>query len=252
MLLIVLTITSLHLPNMHLPIDRKIKFSIVYLVNNGSNYTKSFSGLFSLPLRCCFLLGLTGPGSLLHCWPFSVSYSSSLVFVCRSPQSPLFLRLWVWAINITPERVREGLDDRREVTRCSSVTNRWLTPVLALTAQLAANEPTASLALSAAAQRLGVTAPASAASHWAAPWPRESERIAVTRGKWTQREARRLWADSLSPDSKPQCRPAFMVYSRHFWAKRRSLLKKPMTSTIWVGLHDTQRLQEIKRQICCL
>lgn len=37
------------------------------------------------------------------------------------------------------------LTDGREATRCSSVTNRWLTPVLALTAQLAANKQTASL-----------------------------------------------------------------------------------------------------------
>lgn len=35
--------------------------------------------------------------------------------------------------------------DEREVTRCSSVTNRWSAPVLALTAQLAANEQTALL-----------------------------------------------------------------------------------------------------------
>lgn len=52
------------------------------------------------------------------------------------------------------------------------MTNRWHTPVLALTAQLAANEPTALLAPSAVAAYLHVRAPTSAtpSEGWHDPW----------------------------------------------------------------------------------
>lgn len=91
---------------------------------------------------------------------------SSRQFVCRflPPVSRPFVRLRAPAINITPRGEREGPVAGRRATRCSSMTNRWRTPGLALTAQLAANEPNASLAPSVAAARLYVGALAFAAS----------------------------------------------------------------------------------------
>lgn len=86
--------------------------------------------------------------------------------VCLSFLSSFFLHFSLSVCElellISHHREREGPVDGREATRCSSVTNRWRTPVLALTAQLAANEPTASLASSAVAARLRVRAPAAA------------------------------------------------------------------------------------------
>lgn len=77
------------------------------------------------------------------------------LFVASFPPSPRpSNRLQAPAINITPRGEREGPVAGRRATRCSSVTNRWRTPGLALTAQLAANEPNVSLAPSVAAARL--------------------------------------------------------------------------------------------------
>lgn len=98
------------------------------------------------------------------------------LFVASFPPPPHpSIRLQAPAINITPRSEREGPVAGRRASRCSAVTNRWRTPGLALTAQLAANEPNASLALSVAAARLCIGALAFAASLQGDVTPRKEE-----------------------------------------------------------------------------
>lgn len=99
----------------------------------------------------CLALRFSGADRFFVCTSFSASSISSsltvwIFFIF------IFVSICDCRLIISQHTARGGgPDGDREATRCSSVTNRWQTPVLALTAQLAANEPTVSSASSASA-----------------------------------------------------------------------------------------------------